>query len=96
MELNNLKNKDDSAVGKFYVKLAVKFYIKKELISKDLGNKILDNIDSMSYELFNKFWNDKIFTLINSCKGDDGMFFTKLEKSKELILILEDYGRNYN
>lgn len=95
MELSNLKDKDDSAVGKFYVRLAVKFYIKKEIISKDLGNKILDNIDSMSYELFNKFWNDKIFTLINSCRGEN-MFFTKLEKSKELISILEDYGRNYN
>jgi hypothetical protein len=92
MELNNLKDKDDSAVGKFYVKFVVKFYIKKDLISKDLGNKILDNIDSMSYELFNKFWNDKIFTLIDSCKGEN--MFNKLEKSKELILILEDYGRN--
>jgi hypothetical protein len=30
MELNNLKDKDDSAVGKFYVKFVVKFYIKKE------------------------------------------------------------------
>ena len=95
MELSNLKNEDDSAVGKFYVRLAVKFYIKKEIISKDLGNKILDNMDSMSYEIFNKFWNDKIFILIDNCRGDN-MFFTKLEKSKELISILEDYGRDCN